>query len=157
LSRKLTLAALAFLAQGCQQPEQGLGNIPQATATESQDAMPEAESPTTGTSLSFWGVGLPQGGPVGGAAARLDGVLSRLGGCLVVTASNGKRVQPVFPAGKAHWDESTATLSFGGRKYRAGDSITLGGGGVSSPSAYAGEAGVRIADCPVGDLFAVVA
>jgi hypothetical protein len=156
LSRNLILAALALLAQGCQQPEQGLGNIPQATATESQDSMPEADSPTTGTRLSFWGVGLSQDGPVGGAAARLEGVLSRLDGCLVVTASNGRRVQPVFPAGKARWDEAAGTLSFAGRLYRTGDRIALGGGGVSSPSAYAREAGVRLADCPVAELFAVV-
>jgi hypothetical protein len=155
LSRNLTLAALALMAQGCQQPEQGLGNIPQAT--ESQDAMAEAESPTTGTRLSFWGIGLSQDGPVGGAAGRLEGVLSRVDNCLVVTASNGRRVQPVFPAGKARWDEAAGTLFFAGRQYKAGDRIALGGGGISSPSSYARETGVRIADCPVAELFAVVA
>ena len=109
------------------------------------------------TRLSFWGVGRPQGGAVGGAAARLEGVLSRLEGCVVVTAPNGVRVQPVFPAGKARWDESAGALSFGGGQYRDGDRIVLGGGAVSSPSAYAREAGVRLAACPVGALFAVVA
>lgn len=156
MSRNLLVAALAVLAQGCQEPEQGLGNIPQATAPQGQETMPEPGWPMSGTSLSFWGVGIPSEGPVGGAAARLDGVLSSLGGCLIVTAPNGKRVQPVFPAGKASWDESAETLSFGGRTYRPGDRIALGGGGVASPSAYAREPGVRIADCPVADLFAVV-
>ena len=108
------------------------------------------------TRLSYWGVGIArEPGPVGGAAARFDGVLSRLGGCLIVTAPNGIRVQPVFPAGKARWDEAAGTLSYGGRQYRLGDTITLGGGGVASPSTYSDEPGVRIADCPVSELFAV--
>ncbi len=113
---------------------------------------------TGGMRLSFWGVGAPAAdGPVGGAAARLEGVLSRLGGCLVVIPGNGVRIHPVFPAGKARWDEASETLSFAGRTYRPGDRITLGGGGVSSPPAYAREAGVAITPCTVSDLWVVIA
>jgi hypothetical protein len=67
------------------------------------------------------------------------------------------RVQPVFPAGKAGWDDASGTLSFAGRTYRIGERIVLGGGGVASPSAYAREAGVEIVPCEERDLWAVVA
>lgn len=158
MSRKLTLAAFAILAQGCQQPEQGLGNIPQASASQGQDAMPESAARTSGTRLSYWGVEVPpRQGPVGGAAGRFSGVLSRLDGCLVVTAPNGIQVQPVFPAGKAGWDEASGTLSFQGRSYRSGDSIEFGGGTVSSPSAYARQTGVELAPCAVSTIWSVIA
>ena len=152
------MIALAALAQGCQQPEQELGGNPQAPVQQGHQAMPEPEyAAEAATRLSFWGVGQPGGGAVGGAAARLEGVLSRLGGCLVVTADNGSRVQPVFPAGKARWNEAARTLSFAGRDYRPGDRIVLGGGGVGAPSAYAREAGVAIAPCLESDLWVVIA
>jgi hypothetical protein len=120
--------------------------------------MTEAEQPASGIRLSFRGVGAPPPqGPVGGAAGRLGGVLSRLGDCLVVTAPNGIRVQPVFPAGKAVWDESAGALIFAGRTYRPGDSIEFGGGGIASPSAYAREPGVEIAPCAESKVWAVIA
>ncbi|MEA3009580.1 MAG: hypothetical protein QOJ91_1272 [Sphingomonadales bacterium] len=158
MSRNLTIAALAILAQVCQQPEQGLGNFPQATASQGREAMSEPEPPTAGTRLSFWGLGAPAGeGPVGGAAARLDGILSRLGGCLVVTPGNGRAVHPVFPAGRAAWDERSQTLRLAGKAYRPGNRITLGGGAVDSPSDLRREAGVELAPCPVADYWVVVA
>lgn len=156
--RKLTLAAFAITAQGCQQSEQGLGNIPQASAAQGQQAMPNPVPPPDGIRLSYWGAGVPpRQGPTGGAAAVFRGVLSRAGGCLVVTAPNGIQVQPVFPAGKAIWDEAAHKLVFQGRSYRTGDRIELGGGEVSSPSAYARETGVELAPCAVGRVWSVIA
>jgi hypothetical protein len=109
-----------------------------------------------GMRLYFSGVGVPpRSGPVGGAAARLSGVLARLGDCLVVTAPNGSRVQPVSRAGKAFWDEAAGALIFAGRSYRAGDRIEFGGGGIGSPAAYARETGVEIAPCAEAGLWAV--
>lgn len=120
--------------------------------------MPETGRAANETRLSLWGMGVPrQDGLVGGLAARLNGVLSQLGGCLVVTAGNGFRVQPVFPAGKAQWNQAAGTLTLSGKDYRLGDRITLGGGGVTSPSGYRREAGVEIAACEVSDLWAVIA
>jgi hypothetical protein len=120
--------------------------------------MPESVARTSGTRLSYWGVGaLPRQGLAGGAAGRFGGLLSRLGGCLVVTAPNGIQVQPVFPAGKAVWDEASGTLSFQGRSYRPGDSIDFGGGTVSSPSAYARQTGVELAPCAVSKIWSVIA
>lgn len=153
MSRNLTLAAFAVLAQGCQQPEQELENRPQAPLQQGQAAMPEPERATTEIRLSYWGVGMPP--PVGGAAARLEGTLSRLGGCLIVIPGNGMRIQPVFPAGKARWNAAAGTLSFAGREYRPGDRITLGGGGAAP--AFRGESGVEIAPCEVSDLWVVIA
>jgi hypothetical protein len=156
LSRNLTLAAFALLAHGCQQPGQELGNRPQAPLQQEQAAMPEPEQATTGMRLSYWGVGMPPPvGPVGGAAARLDGTLSRLGDCLIVIPGNGMRIQPVFPTGKARWNAAAGTLSFAGREYRPGDRITLGGGGAAP--AFRGESGVEIAPCEVSDLWVVIA
>lgn len=158
MSHKLVFAALAVLAQGCQQPEHGLGDFPQAAAPRGKEAMTQAEQPASGIRLSFSGVGEPpRPGPAGGAAGRLSGVLSRLGECLVVTAPNGLRVQPVFPAGKAVWDEAAGALIFAGRSYRPGDSIEFGGGGITSPSAYARVPGVEIAPCAESKVWAVIA
>jgi hypothetical protein len=144
--------------QGCQQPEPEPRNSPNPPLEQEQATRPEGGQETTEVRLSYWGVGMPPpDGPVGGAAARIDGVLSRVGGCLVVESDSGVRVHPVFPAGKAQWNPATGTLTFADRAYRPGDRITLGGGGVASPSAYGREAGVEIAPCEVGALWVVIA
>jgi hypothetical protein len=155
LSRNLILAVLALFPQGCRQSGQEVGDIPQPARQSGPQAAGQSAG---GTRLSYWGVGAPaRDGPTGGAAARLEGVLSRLGGCLVVIPGNGISVQPVFPAGKARWDEASQTLIFAGKAYRPGDRITLGGGGIASPSAYAREPGVAIAPCAQSDLWVVIA
>lgn len=149
MSRNLALIALAALTQGCQQPEPDPRTSP---------GPPLEQERAAEIRLSHWGVGTPlSDGPVGGATARIDGVLSRVGGCLVVDSDGGVRTHPVFPAGKAQWNPATGTLSFAGRLYRPGDPITLGGGGVASPSAYRREAGVEIAPCEISDLWVVIA
>jgi len=158
LSRNLALIALAALVQGCQRPEPEPRNSPGPPLEQGQAATPEQDRETTEVRLSYWGVGMaPPDGPVGGAAARIDGVLARVRGCLVVDPDGGARLHPVFPAGKARWDPATGALSFAGRLYRLGDRITLGGGGVASRSAYSREAGVEIAPCEVSDLWVVIA
>jgi len=158
LSRTFALIALATLMQGCQQPEPEQRNSPGPPLEQGQAVTPEREGETSEIRLSYWGVGMaPPGGPVVGAAARTYGVLARVRGCLVVDPDGGARLHPVFPAGKARWNPDTGTLSFAGRLYRLGDRITLGGGGVASPSAYRREAGVEIAPCGVSDLWVVIA
>jgi hypothetical protein len=113
------VAALAVLAPGCRQAEQGVGDVPRAAAPQGMNEVTKAPPQAGGMRLSFSGVGVPpRSGPVGGAAARLSGVLARLGDCLVVTAPNGSRVQPVFRAGKAVWDEAAGALIFAGKSYR---------------------------------------
>lgn len=158
LSRSLVVIALAALAQGCQQPESEPRDRSSPPLEQGPAATPERDRDTTELRLSYWNVGMPQSDrPVGGPVARIDGVLSRVGGCLVVDSDGGARLQPVFPAGKAQWDSAAGTLSFGGRIYRPGDRITLGGGGVASPSAYRREAGVEIAPCETSDIWVVIA
>jgi hypothetical protein len=95
-------------------------------------------------------------GQDGGAAALLVGTLAKRGGCLVVEG-NGRAVHLVFPAGKAVWDEASGTLRVGGKTYRPGDPITLGGGGISSPSTFLSEKGVEITPCTVTMYWVVVA
>jgi hypothetical protein len=158
LSRNLALIALATLMQGCQQTEPEPRNSPSPPLEQGQAATPEQDRETTEIRLSYWGVGMaPLDGPVGGAMARIDGVLSRVRGCLVVDYDGGVRLHPVFPADKAQWNPATGTLSFAGRLYRLGDRITLGGGRVTSPSAYRREAGAEIAPCEVSELWVVIA
>jgi hypothetical protein len=158
MSRNLALIALATLMQGCQQPEAEPRNSSSPPLEQGQAATPERDRETTEIRLSYWGVGMaPSDGPVGGAAARVDGVLSRVRGCLVIDVDGGLRLHPVFPAGKARWNPATGTLSFAGRLYRLGDRITVGGGGVALPSTYRREAGVEIAPCEVTDLWVVIA
>jgi hypothetical protein len=157
LTRNLALIALATLMQGCQQIEPEPRSSRSPPLERGQAATPERGPDTTEIRLSFWGVGVaPSDGPVGGATARMDGVLSRVRGCLVVDSGGGVRLHPVFPAGAAQWNPSTGTLSFAGRLYRLGDRITLGGGGVT-PSVFRREAGIEIAPCEVSDLWVVIA
>jgi hypothetical protein len=157
LSRNYALIALATLLQGCQQPEPEQRNSPGPPLEQGQAATPERDRETTEIRLSYWGIAMAlSDGPVGGATARIDGILSRVRGCLVVDSDGGVRLHPVFPAGKARWNPATGTLSFAGKLYRLGDRITLGGG-VASPSAYPREAGVEVAPCEVSDLWVVIA
>jgi hypothetical protein len=144
--------------QACHQPERDPSNSLGTPLEPGQAATLERDRETTEIRLSFWGVGMaPTDGAVGGAAARIDGVLSRVRGCLAVDSNGGHQLHPVFPAGKAQWNPGTGTLSFAGKLYRLGDRITLGGGGVASPSAYRREAGVEVVPCEVSDLWVVIA
>ena len=152
------IGAIALLASaaGCRQTDRDVARVPSAAGTESLGATANPPPPTEGVRLSYWGVGIAPGdGPEGGAAARLEGVLSRLGACLVVRIGDGRPIHPVFPAGKARWDEAAGALIFAGRTYRPGERIVLGGGGV--PPRYARESGVELAPCAVSDLWAVIA
>jgi hypothetical protein len=148
------MAAVAALTQGCQQPAQDLGNKPQASRAPGDGTV---EYRTMETRLSYRGIGVDRSGrrTVGGATAILNGVLSRVGNCLIVTAPNGIRVQPVFLAGTATWDAEAETLAYRGTNYRLGDRISLGGGAVAPSSAHRREPGVEIVDCEVAELFAV--
>jgi hypothetical protein len=157
VSRFLALIAVTALLAGCRHPEPE-PETPGDPTERGRGATPTPDREATGIRLSYWGVGsAPPEGPIGGAAARMDGTLTRVGGCLVVESDGGVRLHPVFPAGTARWDPDAGTLGFEGRTYRPGDRITLGGGGVASPSAYGREAGVEIAPCEVGELWVVIA
>lgn len=152
--RNFMMAALAALTQGCQQPAQDLGNKPQASREPGYGTV---ENRTMEIRLSYRGIGVDRSGrrTVGGATAILDGVLSRVGNCLIVTAPNGIRVQPVFLAGTATWDAEAETLVFRGKNYRLGDRVRFGGGAVAPSSAHRQEPGVDIVECEAGELFAV--
>ncbi len=63
----------------------------------------------------------------GGMDALLEGTLELQGACIVVAASYGIEVVPVFPAGEATWDGNS--LSWRDKVYQPGYSIAVGGGG----------------------------
>ena len=157
--RNFMMAAVAALTQGCQQPARDLGNQPQASrepvygTVENRTVQDRSEE----TRLSYQGIWVDRSGrrTVGGATAILDGVLSRVGNCLIVTAPNGIRVQPLFLAGTARWDAEAETLVYRGKNYRLGDRIALGGGAVAPSFATGHEPGVDVVECEVGELFAV--
>jgi hypothetical protein len=153
------MAALAALTQGCQQPAQDLGNKPQASREPDHGTVENrtVENRTMDIRLSYHGIGVDRSGrrAVGGATAILNGVLSRVGNCLVVTAPNGIRVQPLFLAGTAKWDTASETLVYRGKNYRLGDRIAFGGGAVAPSFDPGREPGVDIVECEVGELFGV--
>jgi hypothetical protein len=153
------MAAVTALTQGCQQPAQDLGNKPQASREPGDGTVENrtVENRTMEIRLSYHGIGVDRSGrrAVGGATAILNGVLSRVGNCLVVTAPNGIRVQPFFLAGTERWDAASETLVMRGKNYRLGDRISLGGGGVAPSFDPGREPGVDIVECEVGELFAV--
>lgn len=95
------------------------------------------------------------GGVASSALARIDGTLAEKGGCLVIAGAGGAAVQPVFPEGKARWDAAAGSLVLGGRTYRLGSPITVGGGGVGDEAAFAAKAGVTIPPCAGASLFIV--
>lgn len=154
--RNLALVAFGGLALGCQASGKNLRPASPSALEQRQVVMSEAVQPATRMRLSYWGIGVSRpAGAIGGAAARIDGVLSRLGSCLIVAAGE-TRVHAVFPMTKARWDEGTGTLSFGGRNYRVGDRITLGGGGAS-PAIKDHPSDLDIAPCEVSRLWIVIA
>lgn len=149
------LIALAALTQGCQRPEPESRGAPNPPRGNQEGAGP-LHRETGEIRLSRWGVGVPRpDGPVGGAAARIDGVLSRVGACLIVESEGGAKVHPVFPSDQVRWDATSGTLRFAGSTYRLGDRITLGGGGVASEN-FRRETGVEIAPCEISDVWVVI-
>ena len=150
--RCAALIVLAALSQGCQPPPD-VENVP-AARLEPNARAPAAIAPTV--RLSVWGLTQPPpGGVEGGAAAWHEGVLSRLGNCLIVTGGN-RPIHPVFPARKVRWNEAEQSLTLAGKDYRLGDRIGLGGGGAA-PAFDRRSADVDIAPCAVGDLWVVIA
>ena len=80
-------------------------------------------------------VDVPQSGPVamypqpnGGMDALLEGTLTVIEDCVVVTQSDGSIAVPVFPVGDASWDGDEGVLSWRGDEFREGDPISVGGG-----------------------------
>ncbi|KZE94616.1 hypothetical protein AVP42_00900 [Agromyces sp. NDB4Y10] len=68
----------------------------------------------------------------GGMDALAVGKLALANGCLVIEGSDESMLVPVFPSDEATWNDGV--LTWGGKEYRVGDTIRLGGGG--SPPGY---------------------
>jgi len=65
--------------------------------------------------------------------ALLVGTLEFRDGCLVVVDDElGDETVVVFPRSLVEWDSATGVLTYGGEEYRAGDRVSMGGGGVET-------------------------
>jgi hypothetical protein len=67
--------------------------------------------------------------PANADAARWEGVLGLKGRCLVITGDGSAAAfaVPVFPEGRAQWDNEARVLTFNGKRYAIGDRIVVGG------------------------------
>lgn len=68
---------------------------------------------------------LPSGGPSHQVGA--PGVLEVDGPCLYLRAPNGTRTLPAFATANTRWNASQGALEVGGRTFRPGQSVRLGG------------------------------
>lgn len=68
-------------------------------------------------------------------AALLEGTLELRDGCLIVNLSYDPYTPAVavFPRTYAAWDAETSVLTYAGREYGMGDSVSAGGGGGNVP------------------------
>lgn len=103
------------------------------------------------------GTGIVEGGPVayvtpstdGGDDALLEGTLQVSDSCVVIVDASGQALLPVFQRPRTTWDGTT--LTYNGKPYTDGSTISLGGGYNDEPLAadYAPEG------CDVDGVFYV--
>ena len=85
------------------------------------------------------GTGIVEGGPVayltpssdGGDSALLEGTLKVSDSCVVIVDPTGRTLLPIFQRPRTTWDGTT--LTYNGRPYTDGSSISLGGGYNDEP------------------------
>lgn len=85
------------------------------------------------------GTGIVEGGPVayvtprsdGGDDALLEGTLKVSDSCLVIVDATGRTLLPIFQRPRTTWDGTA--LTYNGRPYTDGSSISLGGGYNDEP------------------------
>lgn len=87
-------------------------------------------------------------------AAALSGRLKVHGSCLVI-ANGNDYTQPIFEKSSINWDESSKTLTFQGKKYKEGDEIRVGGGGLPTDETYPKKMNMGIPECGNAHLFLV--
>lgn len=86
---------------------------------------PDTESPAASyVRTSEWGEG---------DSALLDGTMTLDNGCLTVVDEAGLATVPIFPTDFS-WNDESSSLSGFGHTLSVGDSISLGGGYVQTPS-----------------------
>lgn len=103
------------------------------------------------------GTGIVEGGPVayvtprsdGGDDALLEGTVQVSDSCVVIVDELGQTWQPIFQRPRTTWDGTT--LTYNGRPYTDGSSISLGGGYNDEPK----EADYAPEVCDVDGVFYV--
>jgi hypothetical protein len=103
------------------------------------------------------GTGIVEGGPVayvtpsndGGDGALLEGTVQMSDSCVVIVDELGQTWLPIFQRPRTTWDGTT--LTYNGRPYTDGGSISLGGGYNDQPL----EADYAPQGCDVDGVFYV--
>ena len=75
--------------------------------------------------------------------------------CMAAALSGNDYTQPIFEKSSINWDEASKTLTFEGKKYKEGDEIRVGGGGLPTDETYPKKMSMGIPDCPNSHLFLV--
>lgn len=108
-------------------------------------------------SESEGGTGIVEGGPVayvaassdGGDDALLEGSLKVSDSCVVIVDEFGQTLLPIFQRPRTAWDGTT--LTYNGKPYTEGSSISLGGGYYDEPR----DADYAPQECDIDGVFYV--
>ena len=124
---KLTAFTLAFLVMACTG-----GNDVKTTATAAETTPPQSSS--SSSSSDGPDVRLATLPPSRlGLSVAAPGTLVVDGRCLYLRAKNGTLTLPVFATFDTRWDRAAGALVVGGRTFRPGDAVTLGGSPLDAP------------------------
>ena len=142
--RAIGAASLAMIVlDACTAPRQTAGETSARVAAPEAVADSRARTPMAGTddrdkaggvTIATWQRPVPNPGVVGSAAALASGTLILRNNCLLLEWEGGRTILPVFPSDRIQWDAAALTLTHEGRRYRVGDPISIGGGGVRRDS-----------------------
>ena len=95
------------------------------------------------------------GGRVTSPAGLLAGTLALRRNCLVIVGATGVTTLPIFRQGSFAWDGAEGALSYGGRTWRLGETLTLPGGNLPKRSPYVADYRATIDRCGTDDVFIV--
>lgn len=89
--------------------------------------------------------------------ALMQGALAVRDGCVVIEGPDGSVGVPAWPRSLVSWDDARSVLTYAGREYGVGDTISAGGGVVTgSRVAEVGlEYPAQCGDLANGNFFAV--
>ena len=120
-------ALLSFLLASCASP---LPAEPSPALVQQPPVGPAAAQGTVGVAL-LAPEPLPEGAVRGYMLAIAEGRLAIRDDCLVVETEGGGLLQPLMSTEDATWDDARQVLRFGARDYAIGDTIRMGGGGIT--------------------------
>lgn len=151
MSRKIILSLAAASLAGCAMPDSS--SSPRSEDVSAKVGAQEMENDTPASSPSSPALRVASYRPQGPSAlARLTGVIEQRDGCIVLTHDRSVTV-PVFPEGSVTVAADGRSITYAGRSYRVGDSLTVGGG--AAPTSGPSPRGLSAVGCLTGTLFLV--